>query len=123
GLTDIMGNGVTTEVVARFSTGDTVVLPPPIDDPPLTGSGGGGGTGGSGSGFGTGGSSFVATGGTFGAPPQGSDSSGSSKVDQGGNCAFQAHPRTSALWAWFGAFSVGLLGLRMARRRREDIRE
>lgn len=123
GLTDVMGNGVAHDVVARFSTGDVVVIPPPVKDPPMTGSGGAGlGTGGNSSlGTGTGGG-FSATGGSgWGAPDGMGAPNTDPKVEPGGKCTTHAPGSTDSPWTWLGLLIIGTVGLRLVRRRAGEV--
>lgn len=87
GVQDVMGNALAEEVLFRFSTGASIVLPP--DDPePTGGSGGIGGTGGVSSGgtggVPSGGTGGVPSGGTGGDPVGGAPGSGGTGAGSGG---------------------------------------
>lgn len=113
GLTDIMGNDLSEEVVAHFSTGEEVVIPPPIDDP-MVGTGGATPGGGGSSGFGAeSGGGFSASGGSSN-PDTGSEKS---SPDQKGGCAMQSTTGPSSAWSWLGAAFLGLLTFRRRRSR------
>lgn len=126
GLKDVMGNGVSEDVVMHFATGSTVTIP----DPPMmgtggatmTGTGGGGAVDpiGTGGGFtapvGTGGSTAVGTGGdtASGTGATGSTNSPGSSSSDSGSCAMSPRGSTSNQ-----LFAFGLLGAVVAFARRK----
>jgi hypothetical protein len=136
GLRDIMGNALTEEVIFRFSTGDSIVIPPPPEpEEPATGGSGGAGAGGSGiagapSSTGGSGAAGGAPAGTGGAP-QATGGSGALGGATGGTGAPQASPsssegscsvsvpggRASSFGAAFALLSAALLRLRRGSRR------
>jgi MYXO-CTERM domain-containing protein len=115
GLKDVMGNALPEEVLFRFSTGTSIVIPPPDEpEPPMGGTGGivaSGGTGGTNASGGTGGTNANATGGTN-ATASGGASSGS---DEG--CACGVVGRTSRSGAGLALLMLGWFGLRRRARR------
>lgn len=109
GVSDVMGNALAEEVLFRFSTGESIVVPPPEQPEPATGGAPGGG-------MATGGTPSTTpppSGGqaTGGAPSVGADvpSTGSS----GGGCAWGGVAGGGAGAAW----GLGLLCAGFARRR------
>jgi hypothetical protein len=132
GLRDVMGNALNEAALVRFSTGDTVVIPPPDEpDPSVGGSAGVGGTGGTGASGGspgvggtsggfagvpasTGGTSGAgALGGTGGAPSTPQANAPSSE----GSCSLSLAGRASHATALFALVAMALLGLRRGARR------
>jgi hypothetical protein len=78
GVKDVSGNPLGEEVIARFSTGDSIVIaPPPVEPDAGVTAGGSGGTGGSAATAGSAGAATVDTGG-MGAPPAPSSAAGTS---------------------------------------------
>ncbi len=120
GLSDVMGNGLSEDVIVHFSTGSSVVVPEP--EPPGTGTGGAPSVGSGGTFMdddpvpGSGGSFTPATGGAVGMGPGGpgvdenNDSSSSSSSD-GGGCAIgsRAPVGPNTFFAFSLAAAVALL--------------
>lgn len=100
GLKDVMGNGLEEEVLVRFSTGDTVVVPPPDAPEPPPGGTGGAATGGAPSGS--------ASGGTTGGFADGAGGAVDGENRLQGGCAMAWHERPGRL-SVFGGMLLGLL--------------
>lgn len=133
GIQDVMGNALDDELLLRFSTGESIEVPPDGPDPSTGGAGGagagsgGGSSGGVGgmsaggtSGSSTGGGGAIASGGTSasgGAPSGGTGARPSDEPDESGGCALVVGGGATARTG-LGLATLGLaLGLFRRRRR------
>lgn len=110
GVTDVMGNAIEDEVLLRFSTGDSIVVPPPPPPPSGTGGSGSGGSG-SGSGSGSGASSGDPSGTGSGGAASGSGGDALGNPVGGGGCSVAAGREGAGQFAFLAFTALALFGV------------